>query len=320
MGEAADSLQGGVLSHLEKLEARANQAALKQGEKRRHEEKVARMKARIRELRRQRDELRTKLDVCRSELIGAKDSTKSNSQAPQATEIGQQALLEWKMENVKGLLRVFRLTGFSAKLTKRGACLCITTAFDGTYLDSYYLDLLIQQPVQIQQHSVPAFIPLEQIACKHLQMDIKRFLTELSDHLNAYARRKFQADQLQEHFAAFLEGRLLGNPLCNLLEFTYSVTREDRSFPFTAKLTYGDPVSDRPTDITVKCKEDAPASLAEMAAVHLALFHEKPLHEVFSSITASAENLSQSIALELPAPSTAVPPGGHRIPTEAAAV
>ena len=64
-------------------------------------------------------------------------------------------------------------------------------------MDSYYLDLLAKPEVQIHRHSVPVFIPLEQIAKKYLQTDIRRFLSVLSDHLNAYAGRRYQADQLQ---------------------------------------------------------------------------------------------------------------------------
>uniref|UniRef100_A0A670ZGH2 Centromere protein O n=1 Tax=Pseudonaja textilis TaxID=8673 RepID=A0A670ZGH2_PSETE len=132
------------------------------------------------------------------------------------------------------------------------------TAFEGTYLDSYYLDILIQQPLRIQHHSIPVFIPLEQIAHEHLQKDIKCFLSVLSDHLNAYARRKFQVDQLQERFAVFLEGCVKGNSLYNQLEFNYRVT-EDGSFPFIAKIIYGNPMNALPTKVTVVCKGEQSA-------------------------------------------------------------
>lgn len=59
------------------------------------------------------------------------------------------------------------------------------------------MDLLIKPLVKIQRHSVPVFIPLEQIAKKYLQTDIRRFLSVLSDHLNAYVGRRHQADQLE---------------------------------------------------------------------------------------------------------------------------
>ncbi|XP_066482749.1 centromere protein O [Tiliqua scincoides] len=310
MGEAKTSLRSGtlagVLSHLENLEARAHKAGLKQGEMRERQENVARLKERIQELKCQRDELKTKLDVYRSLPEECKGTTRRGRQTFQATEARRQVLLEWKIVNLKGLLQVFHLTGLSGKLTKHGACLCISTAFEGTYLGSYYLDLILQQPVRIQRHSIPAFIPLEQIAHENLQTDITRFLSLLSDHLNAFAGRKFQADQLQECFATFLEGPLQGNSLYNMLEFSYSTEEGRKTFPFTAKLIYGDLVRTLPTEVTVTCKEDAPASEVELAAVHLALFREKPLYETFSSITDKAENLSQATSLESPVPTPGV--------------
>ncbi|XP_058020785.1 centromere protein O isoform X2 [Ahaetulla prasina] len=291
MGEIAISFSNGTLSHLEKLEASARNVTLKQEKIREHEEKILKMKMKIQELRSQRDELRTKLKVCQSQSTPRKDAMKNNLQVSKATATSQQAILGWKIENAKVLLELFHLTGLSGKLTEQGVSFCISTAFEGTYLDSYYLDILIQQPLRIQHHSIPVFIPLEQIAHEHLQKDIKRFLSVLSDHLNAYARRKFQ-----ERFAIFLEGCMKGNSLYNQLEFNYRVT-EDGSFPFAAKIIYGNPTNALPTNVTVVCKaKDAPVSVDEMAAAHLALFYEKPLQDVFISITASIENLNQPIA------------------------
>nr|XP_056709606.1 centromere protein O [Euleptes europaea] len=306
MGEHTTSLRDGVLSHLESLEASSHQLALKQGEGEQHQENVTRLKAKIKELRRQRDKLKAKLNMSRSGLIRDEDATQSTTQTHQAAGASTQALLEWKVKNMKNLLQMFHLTGISGKLTREGACLCINTAFEGTYLDSYYLYLRIQQPVQIQRHTVPAFIPLKQIADEYLQTDIKRFFSVLSDHLNAYVGRKFQAQQLQEHFAAFLAGPLQGNSLYNLLEFSYSVGPGGKTFPFSAKLTYGDPLCFLPSEATVACKEGAVASEAEMAASHQALFHQKTLHEVFRSFTDSTESLSPR---ELSASSKGVPSG-----------
>ncbi|XP_070590967.1 centromere protein O [Erythrolamprus reginae] len=294
MGEI--SFSSGTLSHLEKLENSSRNIALKQEKIREHEEKILKMKMKIQELRIQRDELKTKLNVCRSRSTPYKDAMKDHLQVSKATTTNQQAILEWKIENAKVLLELFRLTGLSGKLTEQGVTFCIRTTFEGTYLDSYYLDILVQKPLRIQYHSIPIFIPLKQIAHEHLQKDIKCFLSVLSDHLNAYARRKFQVDQLQERFAVFLEGCIKRNSLYNQLEFKYHVT-EDGKFPFTAKIIYGNPMKALPTKVNVVCTaKDAPVSVVEMAAAHLALFYEKSLQDVFISITASVENLNQSSA------------------------
>ncbi|XP_067387398.1 centromere protein O [Emydura macquarii macquarii] len=293
MEEAMAYLRGGVLSHLEKLEAGAQKLALKQEETQRQQENLARLRARIQELRLQRDELRTKVNLQQVGLIRQEGATGSNVEPIQAAESRWQALLEWKVENAKAILQAFHLTGISGKLTKQGACFCISTAYGSTYLDSYYLDLLIQQPVQIRHHSVPIFIPLEQIAKKYLQTDIKRFLAMLSDHLNAYAGRKYQADQLQDHFSAFLEGTLQRNSLHNVLVFNYDVETESKTFPFSAKLIYGDLTRSLPTEAIITCKGDVSASLVEKTAAHSNLFRHTALHNAFDSFKRAAESLDQ---------------------------
>ncbi|XP_074845133.1 centromere protein O [Carettochelys insculpta] len=294
MEEATAYLRDGVLSHLENLEAHARKLALKQEETQRQQENLAKLRARVQELRLQRDELRNKVNLQQVGLIRQEGATSSNVEPIQAVAAGQQALLTWEVENVKAMLQAFHLTGISGKLTKHGVCFCISTAYEGTYLDSYYLDLLIQQPVQIRRHSIPVFIPLEQIAKKYLQTNIKRFLTVLSDHMNAYAGRKYQADQLQKHFSAFLEGTLQRNSLHNVLLFNYDVETKSKTFPFRAKLVYGDITCSLPTEAVITCKEDVSASLMEKTAAHSNLFCHTALHKAFDSFRRAAGNLAQT--------------------------
>ncbi|XP_009465662.1 PREDICTED: centromere protein O [Nipponia nippon] len=275
----------GVFAHLEMLEARAHEAAIKQEETERQEEKLARLKARVRELRHQRDELQAKVDLQQNGQLG-KEGAVSDPAQPSA-----RAVLEWKIKSLKAMLQVFYLTGISGKLTKRGVCFCISTAYEGTYLDSYYLDLLTKSEVQIHRHSIPIFIPLEQIAKKYLQTDIRRFLSVLSDHLNAYVGRRYQADQLQERFSDQIEGTLQRNSLCNLLVFNYDVSSKSKTFPFTARLLYGDLCCSLPTEVTVSPAPDAPASLAEMAAAHSDLFRRVALHKAFCSFSSTEESV-----------------------------
>ncbi|XP_075267371.1 centromere protein O isoform X2 [Opisthocomus hoazin] len=272
----------GVFAHLEMLEARAYEAAVKQEETEQREEKLARLKARVQELRRQRDELRAKVDLQQKGL--GKAGVVSDAAQPSA-----RAVLEWKIKSVKAMLQVFYLTGISGKLTKQGVCFCISTAYEGTYLDSYYLDLLTKPEVRIHRHSVPTFIPLEQIAKKHLETDIRRFLSVLADHLNAYVGRRHQADQLQEHFSDQIEGTLQRNSLCNLLVFNYNLSSRSKTFPFNARLLYGDLCCSLPTEVSVSCTPEAPASLAETAAAHSALFRRVALHRAFRSFSSAAE-------------------------------
>ncbi|NXE85354.1 CENPO protein, partial [Cochlearius cochlearius] len=275
----------GVFAHLEMLESRAYQAAVKQEEREQQEEKLAKLQARVQELRLQRDELRAKVDLQQKRQLG-KGGAVSDPAQPSA-----RAVLEWKIKSVKATLQLFYLTGISGKLTKRGVCFCISTAYEGTYLDSYYLDLLAKPEVQIHRHSIPIFIPLEQIAKKYLQTDIRRFLSVLLDHLNAYVGRRYQADQLQEHFSDQIEGTLQRNSLCNLLVFNYAVSSKSKTFPFSVRLLYGDLCCSLPTEVVVSCAPDAPTALAEAAAAHSELFRLMALHKAFRSFSSAEESV-----------------------------
>ncbi|NXT96712.1 CENPO protein, partial [Anhinga rufa] len=237
----------GVFAHLEMLEVQAHEAAVKQEEMERQAEKLARLKARVQELRLQRNELRAKVDLQQNQQLG------KGGIVSHPAQFTSEAILERKIKSIKAMLQLFYLTGISGKLTKWGVCFCISTAYEGTYLDLYYLDLVIKSEVQIRCHSIPIFIPLEQLAKKYLQTDIRRFLSVLSDHLNAYVRRRYQADQLQEHFSDQIEGTLQRNSLCNLLVFTYNVSHKGKTFPFNARLLYGDLCCSLPTEVIVSC-------------------------------------------------------------------
>ncbi|XP_013802306.2 centromere protein O [Apteryx mantelli] len=292
MEEGRAYSQDGVLSHLEMLEAQAHELALKQEETEQQEEKLARLKARVQELRLRRDELQAKVDLQQKRLLGKEGVVTSS--APDAAQPSDRAVLEWKMKSVQAMLQVFYLTGISGKLTKHGVCFCISTAYEGTYLDSYYLDLLTKPEVRIRRHSVPVFIPLEQLAKKYLQTDIKRFLSVLSDHLNAYVGRRYQADQLQERFSERLEGALQRNSLCNVLVFNYNTSGKNQTFPFSAKLLYGDLCRSLPTEAVVSCTPDAPASLAGRTAAHSDVFRHVALHKAFDSISSPEEGLDRA--------------------------
>ncbi|NP_001026270.2 centromere protein O [Gallus gallus] len=274
----------GVLGYLEMLEAQAHELGLKQEEKEQQEKKLDRLKARVQELRARRDELRAKVELQEKRLLD-KEGVMADPAQPSA-----QTVLEWKVKSLKAMLQVFYLTGISGKLTKQGVCFCISTAYEGTYLDSYYVDLLIKPLVKIQRHSVPVFIPLEQIAKKYLQTDIRRFLSVLSDHLNAYVGRRHQADQLEEHFSDHIDGTLQRNSLCNLLVFNYTVSSNSKTFPFNVRLLYGDLCCSLPTEAIISCTPGTLPLLAEMAAAHSNAFRHMALHKAFDSLINAKES------------------------------
>uniref|UniRef100_A0A671FQQ9 Centromere protein O n=1 Tax=Rhinolophus ferrumequinum TaxID=59479 RepID=A0A671FQQ9_RHIFE len=275
-----------VLAHLEKLETQVNRSRKKLEEPQGAQAVESSLGTKI------RDKLRSEVKQ-RQARVAVRDTS---VEPDQTLEISEQKAWERKRENVKAILQAYRFTGLSGKLTSRGVCVCIHTAFEGTLLDSYFVDLVIQKPLRIHHHSIPAFIPLEEISAKYLQTNIQHFLFSLCEYLNAYAGRKYQADQLQRDFAAFLAGPLQRNSLCNVLSFTYKVELRGQAFTFCARLLYKDLTVTLPTDVTVTHQgmDTLPTSWEEQRASHENLFCTKALHKVFASFT-QREKLDMSL-------------------------
>ncbi|XP_032353035.1 centromere protein O [Camelus ferus] len=285
--------KGGVLAHLERLEIQLSKSHKKLEEPQREQAVESALGTKIHKLRLLRDKLSAEVKQRQARV----KVSAANVEPDQTLEISEQEILERKQENVKAILQAYRFTGISGKLTSRGVCVCISTAFEGNLLDSYFVDLVIQKPLRIHHHSIPVFIPLEEIAAKYLQTNIQHFLFILCEYLNAYSGRKYQADRLQSDFAACLAGPLQRNSLCNLLSFTYKVEPKDQSFPFCARLLYKDLTTALPTDVTVTYRgTDASATTwEEQRAAHEHMFFTKPLHQVFTSFARKGEKLDMSL-------------------------
>ncbi|XP_069461778.1 centromere protein O isoform X2 [Ambystoma mexicanum] len=262
----------------------AKKRALKQEEKKDEELTLAEMRETIQKLKNQRDELQAKVKLRDVGHLAQsmQECAKNISLAPtQLEQRRNHEILELKVANMKAMLQDFYLTGISGKKTARGVCICLSTAYESTYLDSYYVDLILRPRVRINHHSVPLFIPLKEIAKKYLTTNLKRFLFVLFDQLNAYAGRKFQADKLQENISDFGVRALQRNSLCNLLTFKYEVKWHDQSFRVSAKLLYGDSTRCLPTGVILSSQEGIPVPVSEILSAHSTLFREKAVHKVF---------------------------------------
>ncbi|XP_043843696.1 centromere protein O isoform X2 [Dromiciops gliroides] len=284
----AVSRKRGALYQLEILETQGFRSGSQQDRPQEQQETETNLEVEILKLRKLRDELRAKVKLQRASA--RKPITHLEPYEPVNNS---EENLEMKLEKAKAFFQAFHLTGLSGKLTTKGVCVCFNTAFEGNILDSYYVELSIQKPLKIHRHSIPVFFPLEQIAAKYLQTNFQQFVYSLSEHLNAYSGRKYQADQLQCGFSTLLARPLQRNSLCTLLSFTYTGEPTGESFPFCARLVYQDLTTTLPTNVTVTYQGTGatPASWEEQRAVHETLFYNKALHKVFESFLRVKENL-----------------------------
>lgn len=69
----------------------------------------------------------------------------------------------------------------------------LATGYKGTLFESYNLELDLKPTLRISRHDIPPFIPLNSLTeGNNLQTDMKGFLDNLSQHLNAYVGRRQQ--------------------------------------------------------------------------------------------------------------------------------
>lgn len=278
----------GVLSHLEQLETLSHNLATKQEQSRQREDVLQEKKELILRLRKERDELQAKIKRQEEEIRVL--SVRDEGRRPLGPST-KEALQDLRLEELKGAMEALWFTGISGKKTDNGICFCLCTAFEGHYLDSYYIQVDNLEKPRITRNSIPAFIPLGEIAKTHLQSDLKRFLSVLFDQLNGFAGRKFQADRLQEARGTYIPDTLQRNSLHTVLSFSYNVTIEEQTVRFCAKLLYGAVTSVLPTEAQVTCPDNA-GSVQEVASSHSSLFRSKPLHRALES----QEGLVQSWA------------------------
>ncbi|XP_063771123.1 centromere protein O [Pseudophryne corroboree] len=280
MEQIQNLFRKGVLSHLEQLETLSRTLAEKQEQCRGQADVLQQKEATVLRLQKERDELRGMVRLQEEEIQALTAEKDGGSRAGQST---QEVLQEMRAAEMRSILEALWFTGISGKMTDNGVCFCISTAFEGTYLDSYYLQVDNLKNPRIGRHSIPAFIPLGDIAKTHLQPDMKKFLSVLFDYLNGYEGRKYQADRLQEAPATYISGTLQSNSLYTVLSFSYYAKADGGMSCFAAKLVYGDITRILPTEALITCSDNS-ASREDTMASHSALFCNKPLHRAAESL------------------------------------
>ncbi|XP_067844567.1 centromere protein O isoform X2 [Heptranchias perlo] len=274
----ATQLNSGVLEHLKKLEACAKELASEQVEAQQKQQPISDILAQTRKV--------STLQLDQEDVIST--------------------VLKRKFESLQNILEAYHFTGISSEVKKPGSvfCFCISTAYEGTYLDSYYLDIQVQHPRKIIRHNIPVFIPLDQMAQTYLEKDLQRFMGVLNNDLNAYVSRRYQAEQLQECHAAYLTSQVQKNAAYNLLKFNYPIRCGDTEQDVQVKLVYDDLTRCLPSSVTLTCTGADAESVEEKLEGHRQLFEQKELHRAIDSLKLQKEVVSScSLSAEHSSPS-----------------
>ncbi|XP_059841395.1 centromere protein O isoform X2 [Hypanus sabinus] len=290
----------GVLEQLRQLEQRAERQGVEQEEAMRSQGRLAQLRATVLKLRAQRDLLRSRVTAKSAGDIQEVLAQSQQQSAPQfCKEELDRTVLQEKLKSVQALILAYRLTGISAELMGSSTfTFSISTAYENTYLESYYLDIQVQHPRRVIRHNVPAFIPVEQMAQAFLQKDLAYFLGALHKALNAYVGRRYQLEQLQELHASYVRNHIQRNAACNLLKFHYPIWCGENEQTVLVKLIYEDLTSCLPTDVTITCTGVAAESLQEKLEGHRQMFLHQHLHHALESIKPQEATVLSSGSLQ----------------------
>lgn len=265
----------GVLSHLSFLETQTKRKAQQQSG-------VAQLKARVEELREQRDRLRAEVEV-HQKLQQLRTSMDQNKDMDVGDDSENSKLLRLmaKHTQLTDILQAHHvLGGYDVMKTSQGKSLCFSlpTAFQGTMLETYHIEMEVKKSVRISRHSIPPFIPVERLAKDtNMHNDIRGFLDTLSRHLNAFAARKQQLKLVKERHQSVEV--LESNGLCSLLVLMLTMSKEKTAL--LCSLEYSDPAHSLPTRVSLQC-EEMDLSDSPQWQKNTALLQETPLHEALS--------------------------------------
>ncbi|XP_044230295.1 centromere protein O [Thunnus albacares] len=271
----------GVLSHLSLLEV---QARSRKAQPRQQQSRVKELKVKVEELIMQRDQLRAEIQTHQNlqKLRMSMDKQcahEEDEEMDEDSEDSQILRLMARHTQLKDLLHAHHLIGgYDIIKTSqgKGVCVSLATAYEGTYLDTYNLEIDLKPTLRISRHNIPSFIPLNSLAEQsNMQTDIKGFLNTLSQHLNAFASRKQQLKLVKELFHKSVEV-LESNVLCSILVLMFTVPRENTAV--LCKLEYTDHTRCLPTQVNFEC-EDEKLPESPQWKENCSLLMETPVHQ-----------------------------------------
>ncbi|CAK6974078.1 centromere protein O [Scomber scombrus] len=288
----------GVLSQLGLLEVQARSRRAQpqqqpQQQQQQQQSHVKELKVKVEQLILQRDQLRAEIQAHQNlqKLRMSLDKPcEEDEEMDDDSEDSQILRLMARQTQLRDLLHAHHLVGgYDIVKTSqgKGVCVSLATAYEGTYLETYKLEIDLKPTLRISRHNIPPFIPLNSIAEQsHMQTDIKAFLNTLSQHLNAFSSRKQQFKLVKELFHKSVEV-LESNVLCSKLVLMVTVPRENTSV--LCKLDYMDHTRCLPTRVSFECEDeelpDSPqwkknCSLLMETPVHKALLTMKEMENI----------------------------------------
>jgi hypothetical protein len=175
------------------------------------------MKEEIDKLLKRREELKTKLkgefSTVREIILSNLGESKSTYKQKTLRDISENAVDQIPKQAKKRKLgetkSAYMIAGNTLLYREdEQIALRFETFFNGKFYEHYYIFLDFDsnnERVLIHRHTIPFFIPLDDIQKKYLSTNLKLFMEKINEYLNSYTARREQVNQLAQCASPSLE-------------------------------------------------------------------------------------------------------------------
>eukprot|EP00743_Colponemidia_sp_Colp-15_P008387 GILK01009113.1.p1 GENE.GILK01009113.1~~GILK01009113.1.p1 ORF type:complete len:329 (-),score=43.92 GILK01009113.1:408-1343(-) len=204
-------LQTHTLNHLAELQHLASTLIAKQSSTEEQNQELSALRREVLQLLKKKADLESALkglEVKDSDT--PQDSLSTNRLSKRAREelssqLRKSGPQDAKRRNLGQIADAYRLAGQTLfELDEDFIGIRIETFHAGRYFERYYVVLdhtADQSSLFIHRHTIPHFIPLQQLAAKLLNKDISKFMDRLSDQLNAFVFRREELKSIESTHA-----------------------------------------------------------------------------------------------------------------------
>ncbi|XP_028396757.1 centromere protein O-like [Dendronephthya gigantea] len=163
-----------------------------------------------------------------------------------------------KKKKLMETYNIYRLTGLAfVLLDENRVRFCLDTFYKECYHEPFYIEIKIEdEKVQILKHTIPFFIPLEEIHQKYkTSACIKELLAVISGYLKAFVSRRQQCAQVKSERDDYSVKDFYATPAFDFVKFALKFSRDD-SPGFEVKLKYSNLNQTLPNAVDLKCFEN----------------------------------------------------------------
>ncbi|CAB3983590.1 centromere O-like [Paramuricea clavata] len=163
-----------------------------------------------------------------------------------------------KKKKLMETYNAYRLTGLAfVLLDDNRVRFCLDTFYRGQYFEPFYMEIQLQDDkMKILKHTIPFFIPLEEIHQKYENSaDIKELLSVVSGYLKAFVSRRQQCVKFKEGNEDYSVENFYATLAFDFVKFTLKCSSDN--FPdFEVKLKYSSLNETLPKNVDLKCLAD----------------------------------------------------------------